>query len=144
MSADSERGAADALRWLGLACGDLATAQAAQSEWRVPARNVAFHAQQAVEKAMKAALVLDGKKAPKSHDLDDLRNRLGPGWRVRRTHRDLSRLTQFAVEARYPDDVPPLNKLQSSASLRQARTIYRGITSDFEERGIDVSRLACT
>lgn len=143
MSADSDR-TGDAIPWLELACGDLVTAEAAQADWRVPARNVAFHAQQAVEKALKAALVLDGRKAPKSHDLDDLRNRLPAGWRVRKTHRDLSRLTQFAVEARYPDDVPPLSKLQSSASLRQARTIYRGIVGDFEGRGVDVSSLGCT
>lgn len=135
---------ADALRWLALACGDLMTAEAAQREWRVPARNVAFHAQQAVEKAFKAALVLDGKSAPKSHDLDDLRNRLPNGWHVRTTHRDLARLTQYAVEARYPDDLPPINKLQSSASLRQAQTIYRSICADFERRGVEVSDLTCT
>lgn len=124
-----------AVRWLSMACGDLATAEAAQADWRVPARNVAFHAQQAVEKALKAALVLEGKAAPKMHDLDQLRDRLPAGWRVRKTHRDLARLSQYAVEARYPDDVPPITKLQSSASFRQARTIYRNICADFESRG---------
>ena len=49
----SEQPAEGAIRWLALACGDLATAEAAQKEWRVPARNVAFHAQQVVEKAIK-------------------------------------------------------------------------------------------
>jgi len=118
------------------------TAEAAQKEWRVPARSVAFHAQQAVEKAIKAALVLEGKAAPRTHDLDDLRNRLPAGWRIKSTHRDLSRLTQYAVEARYPDDVPPI-KLQSSASLRQAQTIYRSIRGEFESRGLDLSTLEC-
>ncbi|MGC1166007.1 MAG: HEPN domain-containing protein [Solirubrobacterales bacterium] len=132
-----------AIPWLELACGDLVTAEAAQKEWRVPARNVAFHAQQAVEKAIKAALVLEGKAAPRSHDLDDLRNRLPPGWRIKSTHRDLSRLTQYAVEARYPDDLPPINKLQSSASLRQAQTIYRSVRGEFERRGLDLSTLDC-
>lgn len=141
---DVDTRAADALRWLALACGDLVTAEAAQKEWRVPARNVAFHAQQAVEKAFKAALVLEAKTAPKSHDLDELRNRLPTGWRVRNSHRDLARLTQYAVEARYPDDVPPINKLQSSASLRQAQTIYRSICADFESRGVPVTDLVCT
>ena len=89
--------------------------------------NVASHAQQAVEKAIKAALALEGRAAPRSSDLDQLRNRLPTGWRIRTTHRDLARLTQYAVEARYPDDVPPISKLQSSASLRQAQTVYRSI-----------------
>jgi HEPN domain-containing protein len=132
-----------AISWLEMACGDLATAEAAQKEWRVPARNVAFHAQQAVEKAIKAALVLEGRAAPRSHDLDQLRNRLPTGWHIKASHRDLSRLSQYAVEARYPDDVPPITKLQSSASLRQARTVYRSIRSDFESRGVDLAGTEC-
>jgi len=140
----SEQPAEGAIRWLALACGDLATAEAAQKEWRVPARNVAFHAQQVVEKAIKAALVLEGRSAPKSHDLDQLRNSLPTGWRIRTTHRDLARLTQYAVEARYPDDVPPITKQQSSSSLRQAQTIYRSICADFESRGVQVTDLPCT
>lgn len=144
MSDRAERLAGDAIRWLSMACGDLATAEAAQKDWRVPARNVAFHAQQAVEKSLKAALVLDGKAAPKMHDLDQLRDRLPTGWRVRKTHRDLARLSQYAVEARYPDDVPPITKLRSSASFRQARTIYRSIRADFETRGVSLADLPCT
>ena len=65
------------------------------------------------------------------------------GWRIKATHRDLSRLTQYAVEARYPDDVSPISKLQSSASLRQAQTIYRSIRAEFESRGIDLAGVAC-
>ncbi len=144
MSDKPHRRAEEAVRWLSMACGDLATAQAAQADWRVPARNVAFHAQQAVEKSIKAALILDGKTAPKMHDLDQLRDRLPTGWRVQKTHRDLARLSQFAVEARYPDDVPPITKLQSSASFRQARTIYRSISAEFDSRGVSLTNLPCT
>lgn len=67
MSAGEDLSAA-AIPWLELACGDLVTAEAAQKDWRVPARSVAFHAQQTVEKAIKAALVLEGRSAPKSHE----------------------------------------------------------------------------
>ncbi len=144
MSDKAERRAADAMRWLSMACGDLATAEAGLADWRVPARNVAFHAQQTVEKSLKAALIFDGKTAPKMHDLDQLRDRLSTGWRVRKTHPDLARLSQYAVEARYPDDVPPITKLQGSASTRQARTIHRSICAEFEKRGVAVANLPCT
>ncbi len=63
----------DALTWLGFALGDLAAARS-QSGRRVRPRIVAFHAQQASEKAIKAALVLSDITPARSHDLDELRN----------------------------------------------------------------------
>lgn len=50
---------ADALMWLGYALGDLAAARG-QPGRHVRPRIVAFHAQQAAEKALKAALALSG------------------------------------------------------------------------------------
>lgn len=143
MNDEIDARAFDALRWLGMACGDLNTASVTQPRWEVPARAVAFHAQQAVEKAVKAALILEGRSAPRTHDLDALRDRLPAGWRVKQSHRDLGRLSQYAVESRYPDDVPAITKLQSSASLRQAETIYRSICAEFDRRGIPVDDIPC-
>jgi HEPN domain-containing protein len=44
---------------------------------------VAFHAQQAAEKALKGALVLPYVAVPRTNDLDDLRNRLPDDWRAK-------------------------------------------------------------
>ncbi len=100
-------------------------------------RIVAFSAQQAVEKALKAALILDGVTVPRSHDLDDIRNRLSAGWRVKTRFPDLARLSDFAVDSRYPEDMTPVTPLQSAVAVRQAVAIIRVIREDFARRGHD-------
>src|SRR3970040_833687 len=85
----------DALVWLGFAIGDLEAARS-QPGRHVRPRIVTFHRQHGAEKAIKAALVLAGVDPPRTHDLNDLRNRLPDGWRVKRLPLDLGRLSAFA------------------------------------------------
>jgi HEPN domain-containing protein len=138
MSAERE---ADALRWLAFAIGDLDAARSGPGR-RVRARIVAFHCQQSVEKALKATLVLAGIDPPRTHDLNDLRNRLPTGWRVKARLPDLGRLTAFVADSRYPDDVEPVTPIESATAVRQANAVLRIIREDFERRGIDTSRIA--
>src|SRR3990170_1175851 len=100
LSMTDERAVA-ALPWLAYALGDLA---AARTDPRRPLRPriVAFHAQQAAEKALKAALILTGARPEWTHDLDGLRNSLPPGWRVKVRLQDLARLSDYGVDVRYP------------------------------------------
>jgi HEPN domain-containing protein len=51
---------------------DLATAEKLAADPEMDDRPVGFHAQQAVEKAMKVALMLEGIDFPKTHDLEYL------------------------------------------------------------------------
>jgi HEPN domain-containing protein len=90
----------------GKAAGDLLVAQKLAPDPEVNDDSVGFHAQQAVEKALKVALTLNGIDFPKTHDLDfllALANRSEielpaempqVGW-----------LTPWAAEFRY-DDAP--------------------------------------
>ena len=57
------------------------------------------------EKALKAALVLSTVEPPRTHDLEDLRRRLPEDWRVRRSPRDLARLSVHGVESRVAEVV---------------------------------------
>ena len=93
-----------AATWLAKAVGDL---QVAERELAVLQRPnfdaVCFHAQQAAEKLLKAALVARGVHPPKVHDLvhlDTLLRRCMPGWSF--SIPDLSTLSSLAVDARYP------------------------------------------
>jgi len=110
---DDER-VEDALLWLAYALGDLEAARSRPGR-RIRPRIVANLAQQ-------AALVLDGTDPPRVHDLDDLRNRLTTRWRVKRRFPDLARLSRYASESRYPDDIgaitprPPVNGLSTHTS----------------------------
>lgn len=135
-----DRQAEDAVTWLAYALGDLEAARS-QPGRRVRPRIVANLAQHAAEKAIKAALILDGADPPRVHDLDDLRNRLGPGWRVKRRFPDLARLSRYASESRYPDDIEPVTPIQSATAVRQAAAIVRLIRDDFDRSGILTTRL---
>jgi len=66
---------------------------------------VCFHAQQTVEKYLKALLQEQGIPFPKIHDLFILAKPLFPVYPEWETHRNsLQRLSLFAVELRYPGE----------------------------------------
>ncbi|CUS03811.2 conserved protein of unknown function [Candidatus Promineifilum breve] len=67
-------------RWLGFARSDLEAAETLLASPDHYPRQVCFLAQQAIEKALKAALILEQIVFPFSHDLDRLRNMLPAGW----------------------------------------------------------------
>ena len=62
-------GAGDAAEWLLHAESDLTYAKLGQAEPAILRNQVTFHAQQAAEKAFKAALVHAAVEFPKTHDL---------------------------------------------------------------------------
>lgn len=97
---------AEALRWLRFAREDLLAADSLMAGGTFIPRHVCWLAQQVAEKALKAALVLEGVDFPFRHDLDALRDLLPEGWTVKQQHPDLAELTEWAVEARYPGDWP--------------------------------------
>ncbi len=125
----------DALVWLAYALGDLASARAQPGRRQRP-RIVAFHAQQAAEKALKAAFVLSGVDSPRTHDLDELLQRLPDGWRIKTHHPDLATLSGAAVDSRYPDDLVTFTPTQAATAVRQAMAVVRLIREEFERRGV--------
>jgi HEPN domain-containing protein len=129
-----------ALTWLAYALGDLDATRSRRGDPQRP-RIVGFNAQQAVEKALKAAIILEGQEPPGTHDLDELRNLLRGSWSVRQSHPQLVGLSGFAVEARYPADMTPVTPIQSATAVRQAMAIVRGIREDFERHGVPTADL---
>ena len=94
--------------WLSYAREDLASAEgmlAARESYRP--RHVCFAAQQATEKAVKAAFVAQQMRFPFTHDLGELVALLEPDDAVRQAVGDLAWLSQWAVAPRYPGDVEP-------------------------------------
>jgi len=63
-------------------------------------------AQQAAEKALKAALISLDIDPPRVHNLELLADLLPEGWAVRSAKQDLGRLSLWIVESRYPGDWP--------------------------------------
>ena len=62
---------------------------------------------------MKAALILEGIEPRRTHDLEELRGRLPDSWRVKKHPSDLARLSDYAAESRYPDDLDPVTPILS-------------------------------
>jgi len=67
-----------------------------------PADIVCFHAQQCVEKYLKALLCVKGVDFPKVHDIGELVALLPKGFPSILTEKDQDRLTEYAVDSRYP------------------------------------------
>ena len=88
---------------------------------------IAFHAQQAVEKAMKAILTRHQIAFPRTHDLGVLLTLLAhlhPG--LNEDLRDVTVLTDYGVEVRYPGDSQDLTReevLEAAALARHAREV---------------------
>ncbi len=78
-----------------------------------------FHCQQSAEKYLKAVLEELGQPIPRTHDLNDLLNLLGPVYpTLRCLRRGLVFLTEFAVDTRYPGN--RTTRRQSTSALRWA------------------------
>ena len=125
----------EARRWLRFAREDIEAAEALLAEQTHAARHPCWLAQQAAEKALKAALVFVEIDFPHRHDLDALRNLLPADWVVTRDFPDLAQLTEWAVEARYPGDWPEATDTDAQQAVQQARSLYDCVASDLAARG---------
>lgn len=129
----------EARRWLAFARDDLTVAEESAGPGRIAPHIGCYHAQQAVEKALKSIFVFVQMRFPFRHDLDELRDHLPPGWQVSNAHPDLSMLTQWAVEGRYPGNWPEATDVDVRVAARQARAVWHTVLDDLERHGLDVS-----
>lgn len=107
--------------WVEKAEGDVRTALrelVAEQEPNWDA--VCFHAQQAVEKYLKALLIREGAGLPKTHDLRFLLERVSgdrPDWR--REAEDVSWLSFLGVEVRYPGEAATRENARRAVEIMQ-------------------------
>jgi HEPN domain-containing protein len=114
--------------WVEKAEGDFATAERELKVRKNPNYDaVCFHAQQCVEKYLKARLQEEGIIFRKTHDLGallDLLLPIEPSWNVFRNRLNL--LTDSAVEVRYPGiSVDKTIAREMLMVCREARQIIR-------------------
>lgn len=87
-----------AKEWLRRADADLEVALACSY---VDYNNACYHLQQAIEKAVKAAITFDNFDVPFIHDLEDLVGSLLDSWGIGDTQLNWGRISSWVV-ARYP------------------------------------------
>ena len=111
----------DAQDWLMHAAADLRYARLGQAEAGDLAGLIAFHAQQAVEKALKAVLVHHAADFPKTHDLAqlvELIQQSGVVWPMQLD--PVLSLVPFATHARYPGFDDPITAVEVAEAIARA------------------------
>lgn len=117
--------AVDARAWMRFASVDMAAARLLV-EAEGLSGVVAFHAQQCAEKALKAVLVADGREVPRIHDLLVLVRHL-PVVPSLPDERALHRLSSYAVESWYPDDIPDIGDDEARAAIETADAVLAAV-----------------
>jgi len=126
-----------ARQWVAKAEGDLKTAaHTLRLKTDCPTDVVCFHAQQCVEKYLKALLVLNGIEFPRTHQISVLMALLPAQVRPALTAEEQDRLTEYAVTTRYPGDYDPI----SYDEARQAVRIARSLRNQVRRRLPEVAR----
>jgi HEPN domain-containing protein len=94
-----------------------------------PTDTVCFHAQQCVEKYLKALLVCEGVDFPKTHDLEPLMDLLPVSMRPKLSVEEQAKLTEYATGARYPgwEEI-------SLAEARRAVALARRVRGELRKR----------
>ena len=88
---------------------------------------VCFHAQQCAEKDLKALLTFLSIDFPKIHDIGELSALLPSDLRPPLTVEEQERLTDYAVEARYPGVWEPITRTEAEAAVAAARRVREAI-----------------
>jgi HEPN domain-containing protein len=90
-----------------------------------PAEIVCFHAQQCVEKYLKALLTWRGLDFPKTHDIEVLNDRLPAALRLGLSPIEQRTLTHYAVASRYPDMDEPIPLTAAKRAVGTARQVRK-------------------
>ena len=121
--------------WLLKAESDLRTAQILIKDENPPTDSICFHAQQAVEKLLKAYLTYLDIKAPKTHDIATLLELcLSVDEKFKELDQEkLEELTFYAVEIRYPDAFYQPSIEEAREALKQAINLKEFILKKLRE-----------
>lgn len=115
--------------WLNYAEEDLKSAVVLLNSENIFPRNICYLCQQAVEKALKTIYIFLNLSFHKTHDLDFLLERLPLDWKTNLNLIQLSDLTEWAIEARYPGDYSPPSEKDAIDSINSARVNIQAIKS---------------
>ncbi|MCK4341165.1 MAG: HEPN domain-containing protein [Phycisphaerae bacterium] len=117
-------------RWLVLAQKDLAAAEILVESQPPLLEQGCFYCQQCVEKALKAVLIMNEIKPPRTHDIAELINRcVKVDARFEICQAQPAWLTSFAVDTRYPDTAVPLTVETARRAVESAKESFSFILS---------------
>ncbi|MHB8891449.1 MAG: HEPN domain-containing protein [Candidatus Limnocylindrales bacterium] len=130
----------EAGRWLAFARGDLESATALLGTG-TPNRNVGYLAQQAVEKALKAVILLDNAPFEMTHDLTSVAAQLPADLLTPVDTADLAWLADLETSARYPDEGDMVTGDDARRAAGMADAILASVAAHFTVRGVDEAQI---
>jgi HEPN domain-containing protein len=117
-----------AREWVEKAENDLTTAaHTLKLEAKQPTDTICFHAQQCVEKYLKALLVTESIAFPKTHSIRVLMELLPVGLRPALDLPSQDRLTEYATVTRYPGDYEEIPTDEARGAVALARRVRREV-----------------
>ena len=123
--------------WIGKAENDLKNAAHTLKMGRdCPTDTVCFHAQQCVEKHLKAFLVSKEIDFPKTHDVERLVALLPENIWLRLSVEEQRLLTSYATTSRYPGDYEPIHLDEARDALKIVLRVRREIRKILPKKSI--------
>ena len=115
-------------QWLDKAEEDLGVAKLLVSKKGGFFGSVAFHAQQAAEKFLKAFLVHHQIEFVKTHDLESLLELVARvDSQLAKGLQDVVSLNPYGVEIRYPGDIPGVSKTDAKKAVELSKKVQSSI-----------------
>jgi HEPN domain-containing protein len=103
-----------------------------------PYDTICFHAQQSVEKLLKAYLIAIGADAPRTHDLIDLATLIPNEYRIILSSDDLALLNPYSIESRYPGFYEEITKQDSERALAAMARVSEVLLSSLAKTGFSL------
>jgi len=122
MPPDEPGSASSFIHWLRVAESDLALARIGTSSNILP-ELLCFHAQQAVEKSLKAVLAYFSAPVPRTHNIETVVEALAPYVEIPVEIKELDELTLYAVGTRYPSNYEPIDDVDYLDALAKAEQV---------------------
>jgi HEPN domain-containing protein len=125
--------------WISYAKGDLTFAQHGLTlEDEQSHRIVAYHAQQCVEKILKAYLVYQKVKFPYTHDISELMDLCEKTADWVEEIQDAKSLTLYASTLRYPGQDIKLTKEEAIHTVEIADHVFDVVRNALNEKGVEL------
>lgn len=103
---------------------------------RCPTDTVCFHAQQCVEKYLKAFLVIIKKEFPRTHDVEVLLSLIPKNIHISLAIEEQRKLTEYATVMRYPGPYEPISLMEAKQAVKLARQVKGKISKLLENKGL--------
>jgi HEPN domain-containing protein len=121
--------------WVRWAHADMSVASLVDDE-RIAPEIVAFHAQQAVEKMLKALLVQRQVDFPRTHSIGALLSLCEEaGFVGAQEYVDASSLTRYAVATRYPGEEEPVSREEAKEAVTLAAQVFVWAFAELQASG---------